>query len=177
MDPEFMSFYDQGITSLPDLPPNLKVLYCHHNNLTSLPPLPDGLEVLWCRDNQITSLPPLPATLIDLDCSDNQITSLPPLPKKLQQLNCSFNQLTTLPFLPYHLQVRITNNNKLPGWYYACTGQEIRTKQIIERLLPIRKKIATRLIQKAWVRYWYYPNSEGISRYSSYMSRVDIMNS
>jgi len=45
---------------LPELPKNLKHLYCYDNQLTSLP---ENLETLYCYKNQLTSLPALPKNL------------------------------------------------------------------------------------------------------------------
>ena len=58
-----ISFKD--ITSLPDLTrfTNLKKLYCYNNQLTSLPDLPPNLQILNCSNNKLTSLPDLPPNL------------------------------------------------------------------------------------------------------------------
>ena len=164
---------NSNLTSLPDLPPGLTHLSCSNNNLSSLPPLPSGLTSLYCNYNNLSSLPPLPSGLTSLYCSHSDLTSLPDLPSTLEKLYCINNSLTSLPLLPLGLKELYCCGNKLPDWYDTSSIDEIREKQIIERLLLVRKKIASRIIQKVWTKYWYYPNEEGISRYSSYMSRVD----
>ena len=49
--------------------------------LTTLPELPASLTILYCYSNWLTSLPILPPNLLELDCSRNQFASLPSLPK------------------------------------------------------------------------------------------------
>src|SRR3989344_4867887 len=84
--------YNQ-LTSLPELPPSLHILYCPYNQLTSLPELPPSLQILNCSYNQLTSLPELPPSLQSLNCYSNHFTSLPELPPSLQELYCPYNPL------------------------------------------------------------------------------------
>ncbi len=100
------------LTSLPDLPSSLKILYCYNNQLTSLPDLPSSLKILICDNNKITNLPNLPSSLQKLSCSNNYLTSLPDLPS-LQKLSCSNNKLTDLPNLPSSLKILHCNENYL----------------------------------------------------------------
>ena len=116
-----LDFGAKKLTSLPDLPDSLKILYCHNNQLTSLPPLPETLEELNCRNNQLTSLPHLPETLEELNCSNNQLTSLPPLPETLKELSCSNNQLTSLPPLPETLEELYCPDNQLTSLPHLTT--------------------------------------------------------
>ena len=159
---------------LSSLPSTLQYLNCNNKNLTSLPPLPSTLKYLDCSNNNLTSLPLLPSGLISLYCNNNNLTSLPLLPPGLKRLYCLNNNLTSLPLLPPTLKELYCCSNNLPDWYIFYDIEEIREKQIQERLLLIRKKIASRIIQRAWTRYWYYPSSEGISRYASHMANVDL---
>ena len=82
-----------NITSLPDLPSDLKRLDCNNTQLTSLPTLPSSLVWLICSYTSITSLPTLPSGLIYLDCYFTNITSLPTLPSSLIYLYCFYNSL------------------------------------------------------------------------------------
>ena len=50
---------DQKLTKLPELPDNLKELFCYVNKLTILPELPATLETLYCYNNNLTMLPEL----------------------------------------------------------------------------------------------------------------------
>jgi Leucine-rich repeat (LRR) protein len=61
---------------LPDLPPNLKELYCYNNELTSLPTLPQILKKIHCFNNKLTLLPTLPQNIIELYCHDNPISKI-----------------------------------------------------------------------------------------------------
>ena len=90
------------LTTLPELPPNLKILHCQCNRLTHLPEnLPDSLEFLCCAYNNIEHLPQrMPANLKALYCKKNRLTELPSPMPKLLHLDCSFNQLTYLPTIP-----------------------------------------------------------------------------
>ena len=105
-----------GLTSLPELPSDLKILECYENQLTSLPNnLPSNLQKLYCSFNKLKRLPNnLPTNLQILYCSFNELTSLPKLPTSLQYLYCDINNLTRLPSnLPSNLYTLYCNNNKL----------------------------------------------------------------
>jgi len=102
-----LNYSNTNLTTLPELPASLKVLYCNNNpNLTNLPELPASLKKLYCSENpRLTGLSELPASLEELDCSINpNITSLPTLPASLEKLNCFYNELRTLPKLPASLE-------------------------------------------------------------------------
>ena len=88
------------ITSLPDLPADIQILWCYDTQLTSLPALPSGLQTLYCYNTLLISLPDLPSGLESIDCPNTPLTSLPDLPSGLQSLFCYNTQLTSLPDLP-----------------------------------------------------------------------------
>lgn len=107
---------DNNLTSLPVLPPGLRVLEVTHNQMTSLPSLPPGLQSLFATNNpQLVSLPSLPPGLETLWVSNNpQLASLPSLPSGLQDLQvCDNPQMTSLPVLPSGLQILWADNNRL----------------------------------------------------------------
>ncbi|HCO7576772.1 TPA: leucine-rich repeat domain-containing protein, partial [Escherichia fergusonii] len=101
------------LTTLPELPDSLTVLFASNNQLTTLPELPDSLTVLFASNNQLTTLQELPDSLKHFDVSNNQLTTLPELPDLLTKLDVSNNQLTTLPELPDSLTVLFASNNQL----------------------------------------------------------------
>jgi Leucine-rich repeat (LRR) protein len=103
----------KNLTELPDLPPNLRDLFCDDNQLTALPALPPSLYMLECNNNRLTSLPDLPHLLNSLFCNNNQLTVLPTLPPNLTELMCDNNQITVLPALPKSLR------------YVTCSGNNI----------------------------------------------------
>ena len=109
----YLNCFDNKLTSLPELPKSLKVLYCFSNKLTNLPELPKGLEVLKCFNNKLTKLPELPKSLETLSCHHNKLTNLPELPKSLKELDCSNNKLKVLPELPNTLKELICYSNKI----------------------------------------------------------------
>uniref|UniRef100_A0A6C0JXR1 Leucine-rich repeat-containing protein n=1 Tax=viral metagenome TaxID=1070528 RepID=A0A6C0JXR1_9ZZZZ len=91
-----------NLTSLSDLPESLERLIVIYNKLTELPLLPDNLQLLRCAHNLLTEIPPLPDTLIELNCSHNSLTELPTLPRYLRWLYCQNNNITKLPLLPFY---------------------------------------------------------------------------
>ncbi|WP_180492289.1 NEL-type E3 ubiquitin ligase domain-containing protein, partial [Escherichia fergusonii] len=101
------------LTTLPELPDSLTVLFASNNQLTTLPELPDSLTVLFASNNQLTTLQELSDSLKHFDVSNNQLTTLPELPDSLTKLDVSNNQLTTLPELPDSLTVLFASNNQL----------------------------------------------------------------
>jgi Leucine-rich repeat (LRR) protein len=104
---------DNYLTTLPRLPPSLRLLSCLRNKLRSLPPLPQSLEYLFCSYNQLPYLPPLPQNLLHLYCDKTGLFSLPLLPSNLLHLYCIGNNLTSLPELPPNLQKLYCSHNKL----------------------------------------------------------------
>ena len=84
-----MSYYNQDLTQLPQLPNTLTGLFCWNNRLTKLPEqLPNSLIHLSCENNRLTMLPDhLPNTLTTLLCWNNRLTRLPErLPNSLTWL-------------------------------------------------------------------------------------------
>ena len=124
------------LTSLPTLPQNLKKLYCYNNQLTSLPTLPQNLEILGCYDNQLACLPTLPQNLKELYCYDNQLACLPTLPQNLKELDCSNNKLTLLPLLPQNLEELYCVNN--PIYKIVKSNTLITIKKNIQTLNNFR---------------------------------------
>ena len=99
--------FNNQLTSLPPLPPTLRMLGCSNNQLTSLPELPPNLRRLYCKDNKLTVLPVLKhcIQLEALNCSKNKLTCLPDIPSTLKILHCSKNKLTSLPELKHCYQL------------------------------------------------------------------------
>jgi hypothetical protein len=109
-----LNLHDLNVHSFPELPHDLKILYCYRSHITSLPKLPDTLEKLDVNETPLlTSLPELPASLKGLWCSSNGITSLPTLPASLQRLFCCDIQIHSLPQLPPSLTYLYCHNTLL----------------------------------------------------------------
>ena len=68
-----LDYSKQNLTSLPELPESLEILYCHNNELTYLPALPESLEILYCNNNNLSELPALPDSLKVLYCFNNNL--------------------------------------------------------------------------------------------------------
>jgi Leucine-rich repeat (LRR) protein len=99
----------------------LKFLNCSNNQLTSLPNLPEILEVLYCGGNQFTSLPYLPETLNKLYCNYNKLTSLPNLPETLEYLSIDENPIYEI-IESHSLNIEIQNvarMNRFRELYYC----------------------------------------------------------
>ena len=117
-----------GLSSLPELPDSLTVLFASNNQLTTLQELPDSLKHLDVSNNQLTTLPELPDSLTKLDVSNNKLTNLPELPASLKILDVGANQLTDLPELPPSLTSLEVNYNylaDLPPLPASLQGQDV----------------------------------------------------
>ena len=100
-----------------NLPENLKILQCEHNELDGLPELPDRLEELYCGLNCYKEpIKSFPSTLKVLNgVWSDFIDEATELPESLIYLNCGENRLLcdcrTTPELPKKLAVLINNYN------------------------------------------------------------------
>lgn len=109
-----LNLHDLNVHSFPELPHDLKILYCYRSHITSLQKLPDTLEKLDVNETPLlTSLPELPASLKGLWCSSNGITSLPVLPEGLQSLFFCDKKIDSLPKLPTGLKYLYCHNTLL----------------------------------------------------------------
>jgi Leucine-rich repeat (LRR) protein len=118
-----------GLTELPDIPANCRVLFVEYNELTSLPNLDNCIE-LGCGHNNLTVLPDLP-NCIALFCENNKLTELPKLPN-CARLDCDYNKLTVLPELPLCWELNCDGNQlselpKLPECISLCCGHNMLT--------------------------------------------------
>ena len=136
---EILICYYNNLTSLPNLPENLKELHCFFNNLTSLPNLPENLKKLHCHYNNLTSLPVLPKNLEILYCHYNNLISLPVLPEKLKDLHFFKNPISEIIVYNYdynvlNKKIKILNNFR---HLYYC----LKYRKIFLRIMePIIKK-------------------------------------
>ncbi len=91
------------ITSLPELPSDLKVLQCSYTQLSSLPNLPPTLTRLECAYTRLTKLPDLPSGLLSLACHGSPLVEPLNLPYGLACLSCNFEKSIELQELPPYL--------------------------------------------------------------------------
>ena len=84
---------------------NLESLSCKNNNLTSIPDLPNQLKTLNLRSNNISHINPLPQSVIDVDLRNNSLTSVPEFPNQIEILKLCFNNFSNIPNLPDSLKV------------------------------------------------------------------------
>ncbi len=80
----------------------IEYLHCSNNNLTSLSNLPPNLKRIDCNDNKIDSLPKLPLSLKILNCYNTNIRKIK-VHDSLEELNCGGNPQLVLDTLPSHL--------------------------------------------------------------------------
>jgi len=69
--------YDNKISKIENLPPNLHKLYLSHNQITKIENLPPNLHTLYLNHNQISKIENLPTNLHTLNLNHNKITLLP----------------------------------------------------------------------------------------------------
>jgi Leucine-rich repeat (LRR) protein len=155
------------LTTLPPLPPNLKMLHCSNNTLTTLPILPLTLKVLYCSHNQLTSLPHLAENLEHLYCWRNQLTSLPRLPQSLRSLHCDYNRLYYLPPIPdslmtfqfhdnpIHDEILFMRRKIIVDNMIILTDRRSRFKTEIEILNKFRHLYYSLTFKKRF-RYWLW---------------------
>jgi Leucine-rich repeat (LRR) protein len=170
--PKSLRFLDLercNYTQLQELPQELEQLFIRIHSLKTLPTLPNKLRRLHVVNGPLERLPPLPKSLERLYCYENRLQYIPELPFRLLELNVSNNPLRDLPLLPEGLCGINLGGTRLPRYYYQFDRRNlgiIRTIQ--EKVLRWKRNAAARKIQKAWTRYWYTPNAEGVARYANY---------
>ena len=124
---EKLSYYTCfGVTEIPKLSENLKLLYCRNIGLEELPILPNSLEKLICNFNKLKKLPNLPDSLETLICSHNNLEELPNLPDSLKELIFDHNNnLITLPKLPDNIKLFIDDGIVVELDYLAYNNTNI----------------------------------------------------
>ena len=91
LDVKRLCCYNNKLTKLPKLPPNLISLSCGENNLNELPELSE-LEYLYCNNNSLKEIKTHKGLVI-LECYNNDLNELPLLPESLLHLLCHGNNL------------------------------------------------------------------------------------
>ena len=94
---------------------NLESLSCKNNNLTSIPNLPNQLKTLNLRSNNISNIYPLPESLLDVDLRNNSLVTVPEFPNQVETLKLCFNNFSNIPNLPDSLRVLFFAYNSLVG--------------------------------------------------------------
>lgn len=110
---KYLSFRDNNVTMMPDLPNSLEMLYACRNNMHLLPKLPDSIKILYLNENQLVEIHQLPAALVLFSATDNQLTFISQCPGSLNSLFLARNKLTQLSGLPGTLQTLDAEDNKL----------------------------------------------------------------
>ncbi len=110
---EHLDLSNSGVTSLPDLPANLRDLQINGTPLQNLPPLPGTIQRLWIGYGAPKVLTILPDSLQDFDATSAGLSSLPPVPQHILYMFLSYNQLTTIPALPDTMTTLMVDNNAL----------------------------------------------------------------
>lgn len=90
-------FKDGELTSLKNIPENMKVIECPHNLIKELGDLPGSLTHLDIRENYIKALDLKKASSLSvLHCEHNELKSITNLPNSLEELYAEHNNLTLL---------------------------------------------------------------------------------
>ena len=91
-----LDFNNKNIDELPSLAKYKKLnrLIMNNNKLTSIPDLPTNLKYLSLKNNYVKEIPcNLPPKLLSLDCENNKIEKLNGLPQSLKILICNNNEI------------------------------------------------------------------------------------
>ncbi|NDG31112.1 hypothetical protein EB118_13720, partial [bacterium] len=109
-----------GVVSVPKLP-NIKELYCAHNDITVLPDF-DKLDVLDCRHNGITKLGRMPQ-LRELKTNETNITEIKDYPNLVSFHGETMLGLTLIQNLPRleYMYVKVENKIKIQDVH--CDGK------------------------------------------------------
>ncbi len=101
-----LSINDSWITEFTEFPSSLTRLYISTTwPFTSLPLLPPGLKVFSCEYTDLSTLPPLPQSLEVVNCPNNNLQVIPRLPNSLQSINFDYNPLYPI-FLELYRSLR-----------------------------------------------------------------------
>lgn len=106
----FLDLKKSNISTLQELPRNLRQLDCSSSNLTSLDGLPQTIIQLNCADNKLTTIDQLHDGLKYFFCAKNQLVSISRLPESICYFSCCHNQLIFLPKLPDKCDVNGVDN-------------------------------------------------------------------
>ena len=87
---------------------------CYNNNLSSLPQLPNSLKILWCSDNNLSSLPQLPNSLEDLYWNDNPIYDY-----IVKYFNNDWRKYREFQHKIHNMTMKVFAN-KIGEWYLEC---------------------------------------------------------
>ena len=135
--------WNSNLSSLPELPNSLEILYCGYNILSSLPELPNSLKILKCFNNNIDRLPKLPNSLIELLCYNNNLSSLPELPNSLIYFSCNNNNLSSLPELPNSLNFLKYIHNPIHA--HICKYFDGKKEKYFEYERNIKRKFSNKI--------------------------------
>jgi hypothetical protein len=94
---------------------NLEVLSFKNNNVLELPNLPNGIKYLIFSNNRICKIPNFPKALKYLECSWNRIQNIDKITKNINTIICDHNDISKLPCLSelHLLNILICNSNKI----------------------------------------------------------------
>jgi len=125
---KFCCCHNNNLKTLSRLPNKLEFLCLYYNDLTCLPCFPDSLKTLYiCYNDKLTSISSLPNNLEIFYCYNNKtLSSLPSsLPINLKKFDCSNCDLSLVPTLPNNLELFFCNNNKLTFLYNLPNNIEL----------------------------------------------------
>ena len=90
-------FRDGELTSLKNIPENIKLIECPHNLIKELTDLPGSLTHLDIRENHIKSIDLKKASALSvLHCEDNELENIHNIPASLEELYIDNNNMSIL---------------------------------------------------------------------------------
>ena len=98
-------FNNNKIMNIPNFPESLKYLECSWNRIHNLKSIPKGIHTIICDHNDIIKLPCLSILhfLKTLICNSNEIAEMPPLPGLIEYIDYSDNPINTFVPFPHSL--------------------------------------------------------------------------
>lgn len=128
-----------------NLPINLEELNVASNYLRELPPnLPKNLKFLFCNNNYLSNVDNLPDSLKFFDCSKNYIVNFK-IPKKLNRLICSYNLIKEFSEFPDNLNTVICSNNQIKYLPDLNNVAYMDCKNNILEKLPIKSNLTNKI--------------------------------
>ncbi len=121
-----LSYQNLGLTSLEQIPDDVKRLDISNNLINSLSGIPKGVEELRCSSNYIGTLKPLHSlsNLRSLGCSYTHIKNLKGLPPSIKKIVASFTQLESLEGMPNDMETLYASYCKIKNVKH-CTNVKV----------------------------------------------------
>lgn len=147
---------EEVITDIPNFSENsdIKGIYCGSFNLTSLPNLPPNLKELHSTNNNINKISYFPSNLEVINLHDNSLEYLPPIPEKVTNLILAGNPLKEIPVISYSLFFNMStrvNLSRIPEYNPSFDNDNLCIENEINKFIGFNlsiKDLIEHIIQK-----------------------------